>query len=89
MSTLIPERMESLNVRTIEFVLGGMEEAQKAFAEHDLVANVSLETYNGDPYFRRELDCFSSMLERNVQTSMQGLNQSAVWCGGDCGLVRS
>eukprot|EP00970_Alexandrium_tamarense_P007631 scaffold1446_cov191-Alexandrium_tamarense.AAC.17 len=56
MSTLIPERMESLNVRTIEFVLGGMEEAQKAFAEHDLVANVSLETYNGDLYLRRELD---------------------------------
>jgi hypothetical protein len=35
MSTLISERVESLNVRNIEFVLGGMEEAQKAFAEHE------------------------------------------------------
>jgi hypothetical protein len=37
--------------RTREFVLDGMEDVQKAFAEFDLVANVRLETYEGERYF--------------------------------------
>jgi hypothetical protein len=37
--------------RTREFVLSGMREIQQAFAEHDLIANVRLETYDGDCYF--------------------------------------
>lgn len=37
--------------RTREFVLEGMERVQKAFAEEDLVANVRLETYEGERYF--------------------------------------
>ena len=37
--------------RTREFVLDGMTQIQGAFAEHDLVANVRLETYNGERYF--------------------------------------
>jgi hypothetical protein len=28
-----------------------MEDVQRAFADHDLVANVRLETYDGDRYF--------------------------------------
>lgn len=37
--------------RTREFVLGGMAEVQQAFADHDLIANVRLETYEGERYF--------------------------------------
>ena len=37
--------------RTRQFVLQGMKDVQKAFAEHDLVANVRLETYDGERYF--------------------------------------
>lgn len=37
--------------RTREFVLSGMENVQAAFAEFDLVANVRLETYEGERYF--------------------------------------
>eukprot|EP00523_Entomoneis_sp_CCMP467_P002929 CAMPEP_0168747672 /NCGR_PEP_ID=MMETSP0724-20121128/15779_1 /TAXON_ID=265536 /ORGANISM="Amphiprora sp., Strain CCMP467" /LENGTH=113 /DNA_ID=CAMNT_0008795473 /DNA_START=8 /DNA_END=349 /DNA_ORIENTATION=- len=37
--------------RTREFVLDGMKDVQKAFAEEDLIANVRLETYEGERYF--------------------------------------
>lgn len=37
--------------RTREFVLEGMKKAQTAFQEHDLVANMRLETYEGERYF--------------------------------------
>mmetsp|Transcript_15304 Transcript_15304/g.18623 ORF Transcript_15304/g.18623 Transcript_15304/m.18623 type:complete len:112 (+) Transcript_15304:105-440(+) len=37
--------------RTREMVLVGMQDVQKAFQEHDLVANVRLETYDGEKYF--------------------------------------
>lgn len=37
--------------RTREFVLEGMGEVQEAFAKHDLIANVRLETYEGERYF--------------------------------------
>ena len=37
--------------RTREFVLDGMKSVQQAFAEHDLIANVRLETYDGERYF--------------------------------------
>ena len=36
--------------RTREVILKGMKDVQKAFAEHDLVANVRLETYEPDRY---------------------------------------
>ena len=37
--------------RTREVVLESMAQVQKAFAEHDLVANVRVETYEGQNYF--------------------------------------
>jgi hypothetical protein len=37
--------------RTREMVLDGMQQVQVAFEEHDLVANVRLETYEGERYF--------------------------------------
>ena len=37
--------------RTREFVLEGMEKVQGAFGESDLIANVRLETYEGERYF--------------------------------------
>ena len=37
--------------RTREFVLDGMKQAQDAFQEHDLIANMRLETYDGEKYF--------------------------------------
>eukprot|EP00540_Astrosyne_radiata_P012530 CAMPEP_0116843944 /NCGR_PEP_ID=MMETSP0418-20121206/12385_1 /TAXON_ID=1158023 /ORGANISM="Astrosyne radiata, Strain 13vi08-1A" /LENGTH=59 /DNA_ID=CAMNT_0004474785 /DNA_START=16 /DNA_END=195 /DNA_ORIENTATION=+ len=37
--------------RTREVVLGGMKKVQDAFREHDLIANVRLETYEGPRYF--------------------------------------
>lgn len=37
--------------RTREFVLEGMKDVQKAFADHDLIANLRLETYEGERYF--------------------------------------
>eukprot|EP00584_Thalassiosira_punctigera_P009833 CAMPEP_0172532544 /NCGR_PEP_ID=MMETSP1067-20121228/5559_1 /TAXON_ID=265564 ORGANISM="Thalassiosira punctigera, Strain Tpunct2005C2" /NCGR_SAMPLE_ID=MMETSP1067 /ASSEMBLY_ACC=CAM_ASM_000444 /LENGTH=99 /DNA_ID=CAMNT_0013317075 /DNA_START=204 /DNA_END=503 /DNA_ORIENTATION=+ len=37
--------------RTREFVLDGMTQIQQAFAEHDLIANVRLETYDGERFF--------------------------------------
>jgi hypothetical protein len=32
-------------------VLDGMKQVQKAFADHDLIANIRLETYDGERYF--------------------------------------
>ena len=37
--------------RTREMVLDGMKGVQKAFQDHDLIANVRLETYEGERYF--------------------------------------
>jgi len=37
--------------RTREFVLQGMKDVQAAFADHDLNANIRLETYEGERYF--------------------------------------
>jgi len=37
--------------RTRDFVLDGMKDVQKAFGEFDLLANVRLETYEGERYF--------------------------------------
>ena len=37
--------------RTREFVLDGMKQVQGAFAEEGLIANVRLETYDGERYF--------------------------------------
>uniref|UniRef100_A0A6U0R958 Uncharacterized protein n=1 Tax=Eucampia antarctica TaxID=49252 RepID=A0A6U0R958_9STRA len=37
--------------RTREFVLEGMGRVQNAFAEENLIANVRLETYEGERYF--------------------------------------
>jgi hypothetical protein len=37
--------------RTREMVLDGMKKVQDAFGEHDLVANIRLETYEGERYF--------------------------------------
>ena len=37
--------------RTREIVLDGMKKVQDAFGEHDLIANVRLETYEGERYF--------------------------------------
>ena len=37
--------------RTRDVVLQGMADVQRAFAEHSLVANVRLETYEGENYF--------------------------------------
>ena len=37
--------------RTRDFVLDWMKDVQKAFGDHDLVANVRLETYDGERYF--------------------------------------
>ena len=37
--------------RTREMVLDGMNQVQKAFGEEGLVANVRLETYDGEKYF--------------------------------------
>ena len=37
--------------RTREFVLEGMENIQKAFADEGLIANLRLETYEGERYF--------------------------------------
>ena len=37
--------------RTREFVLEGLQSVQTAFKDHDLVANIRLETYEGERYF--------------------------------------
>jgi hypothetical protein len=37
--------------RTREMVLHGMQKVQTSFLDHDLVANVRLETYEGERYF--------------------------------------
>ncbi|KAG7344254.1 hypothetical protein IV203_022262 [Nitzschia inconspicua] len=37
--------------RTREVVLDGMKKVQNSFLEHNLVANVRLETYEGERYF--------------------------------------
>ncbi|KAL3935192.1 MAG: hypothetical protein SGBAC_009248 [Bacillariaceae sp.] len=37
--------------RTREMVLDGMHKIHDAFGEHDLIANVRLETYEGERYF--------------------------------------
>ena len=44
-------RAKATPERTRDMVLGGMADVQQAFAEHGLVANVRLETYQGDAYF--------------------------------------
>ena len=44
-------RAKATSDRTREAVFEGMTAVQKAFAQHDLVANVRLETYVGDSYF--------------------------------------
>lgn len=37
--------------RTREFVLDGLSQVQKAFIDYDLIANLRLETYEGERYF--------------------------------------
>ena len=37
--------------RTREMILDGMKRVQDAFGEHNLIANVRLETYDGERYF--------------------------------------
>jgi hypothetical protein len=37
--------------RTREVVLDGMERVQESFLQHNLVANIRLETYDGERYF--------------------------------------
>ncbi|KAL7575049.1 hypothetical protein ACA910_000422 [Epithemia clementina (nom. ined.)] len=37
--------------RTREVVLQGMKDVQKAFSEENLIANIRLETYEGERYF--------------------------------------
>ena len=37
--------------RTREVVLDGMKKIHEAFQEHDLIANVRLETYEGERYY--------------------------------------
>jgi hypothetical protein len=37
--------------RTREMVLDGIKKVQQSFLDHDLVANVRLETYEGERYF--------------------------------------
>ncbi len=37
--------------RTRDFVLDGMKDVQSAFGDEGLIANVRLETYNGEKYF--------------------------------------
>mmetsp|Transcript_31718 Transcript_31718/g.77011 ORF Transcript_31718/g.77011 Transcript_31718/m.77011 type:complete len:112 (+) Transcript_31718:533-868(+) len=37
--------------RTRDVVLDGMKQVQSSFLQHDLVANVRLETYEGERYF--------------------------------------
>ena len=41
----------TLTERTREMVLDGMKKVQQSFLDHDLVANVRLETYEGERYF--------------------------------------
>lgn len=38
-------------LRTREMVLNGMQGVHQAFRDHDLIANIRLETYAGDRYF--------------------------------------
>mmetsp|Transcript_22909 Transcript_22909/g.54027 ORF Transcript_22909/g.54027 Transcript_22909/m.54027 type:complete len:112 (-) Transcript_22909:1178-1513(-) len=37
--------------RTREFVLDGLKQVQRAFADHNLVANVRCESYDGERYW--------------------------------------
>ncbi|GAX27296.1 hypothetical protein FisN_23Lu138 [Fistulifera solaris] len=37
--------------RTREMVLNGMKDVHKAFRDHNLIANIRLETYEGNRYF--------------------------------------
>ena len=37
--------------RTREYVLDGMKQVQEAFKDENLIANVRLETYEGERYF--------------------------------------
>ena len=37
--------------RTREMVLEGMKKVRQSFLDHDLVANIRLETYDGERYF--------------------------------------
>ncbi len=44
-------RSSGTSERTKEVVLDSMKKIQQAFREHDLIANVRLETYEGERYF--------------------------------------
>jgi hypothetical protein len=48
---LVDIRAKGTEERTREYVLEGMKKVQQAFKEHDLIANVRLETYEGPRYF--------------------------------------
>jgi hypothetical protein len=45
------EQTNRLLPGTREFVLDGLQDVQTAFADHGLVANLRLETYDGERYF--------------------------------------
>lgn len=44
-------RAKATPERTREVVVESMKEIQRAFADHDLIANIRLETYEGQAYF--------------------------------------
>jgi len=44
-------RAKRTDERTREYMLDGMRRVQGAFKEHDLIAYVRLETYEGERYF--------------------------------------
>lgn len=44
-------RAKGTSERTRDFVINGMKDVQQAFKDHSLVANVRLETYDGNSYF--------------------------------------
>jgi hypothetical protein len=44
-------RAKGTDERTREYVLDGMRRVQAAFKEENLIANVRLETYEGERYF--------------------------------------
>lgn len=46
-----PQTTSGTDERTREYVLDGMKQVQQAFKDEDLIANVRLETYEGERYF--------------------------------------
>lgn len=44
-------RAKGTDERTREYILDGMRRVQAAFKEENLIANVRLETYEGERYF--------------------------------------